>query len=145
MDLRRLVLALILASLLGCGNQPANKMAKMVKEETYFKNFGLAVCLSSSFKIDELTDDLSKAGNGYSQRGNVSPDAYDEIRRLAKVWQAKDYPSKHGGQVKSAKCIDFYHSDDLHQLYLKYTPCQSTKGWWSKEDYIESCRVGDKV
>ena len=136
MDTKKLTLTLLLFSLTACGSQPT----KMVKEELYFKNFGIAVCFASSFKIDELTEDLSKAGNGYIQRGNVSLDAYDKLRGLAKLWQKKDYPSKQGGQVKSAKCIDFYNSDDLHQLYLKYTPCKSKKGWWDKDDYIKSCK-----
>lgn len=69
----------------------------------------------------------------------MSPEAYDELRALNTVWQKKNYPSKHGGQVKSARCMDFYHSDDLHNLYLKHTPCQSKKNWWDEEDYNKSC------
>lgn len=137
MDIKRLVIILLFFSLAACGNQPI----KMPNEEVYFKNFGLAVCLSSSFQIKELTDDLSKAGNGYVQRGNMAPEAYDELRTLNKLWQQKDYPSKHGGQVKSARCMDFYRSDDLHELYLKHTPCQSKKNWWDKKDYEKSCRA----
>ncbi len=122
--------------MISCGSQPA----KMAKEEVHFKNFGLATCLASSFKIEELTEDLSKAGNGYIQRGNMSTDAYGELRLMAKSWQEKDYPSKHGGQVRSAKCIDLYNSEELHQLYLKHTPCKSIKNWWDKEDYIKNCK-----
>lgn len=147
MECKGLILSACLASLFACTSspdtsspdisQPANKM---VKEEQYFKNFGLANCIAASFQIETLTEDLSRTANGYIQRGNMSTEAYDALRRLSAVWQKKDYPSQYGGQVKSAKCMDFYHSDDLHQLYLQHTPCQSIENWWGKADYNKNCR-----
>ncbi|MBX2846994.1 MAG: hypothetical protein KTR16_01640 [Acidiferrobacterales bacterium] len=82
---------------------------------------------------------LAKQPNGYIQRSNMSPEAYDELRSRNKLWQKKSYPSKHGGQVKSARCMDFYRSDELHNLYLKHTPCDSKENWWDNQDYKKIC------
>ncbi len=136
MDIKKLVTLVLCIILAACGSHAT----KPVKEELYFKNFGLAICFASSFDSEELAKDTNKAVNGYIQRGNMSLDVYDELRDLVKVWQNKDYQSKDGGQVNSAKCIDLYNSDDLHQLYLKHTPCKSLDNWWDKKDYKESCK-----
>lgn len=109
------------------------------KEKLNFKNYALAVCLGSAFKSDETTSDFNKSANGYMERGNMSLEAYEELRDLVDKWLVKNYPSKHGGQVNSAKCFDLYHSSELTKIFNQYDPCHSKENWISEEDYKESC------
>lgn len=55
------------------------------------------------------------------ERGDFPLEAYEEVRETANEWLQKDYPSKRGGQVNSAKCIDFYLSEELETILDRYT------------------------
>ena len=85
--------------------------------------------------------DFNKSANGYMQRGNMPIEAFEALRSSVDTWLSKDYPSKNGGQVNSAKCFDFYSSEDLAKLFTKYNPCASKASWLDKEEYEKQCRV----
>ena len=135
MDLKRLIPIAVMIFAAACSPTPIKKQ----QEKSYFSNFALAICLGSAFDDDSVKSDFNKAANGYMERGNMPIEAINEMRGLVDSWLKKDYPSKHGGQVNSAKCFDFYHSEELAQLFKKYDPCKSEKGWLSKEDFNKAC------
>lgn len=71
-------------------------------------------------------------------RGNVALEAYEELRKVVDSWLAKDFPSKHGGQVQSAKCIAMYNSQELSELFKKYDPCASKTSWLDPSEYTKA-------
>lgn len=117
MDIKRLALTLFASNvLLSCTTIPANKS----NEEILFYNYGLAVCLGAAFEDKIVKSDFNKSANGYMERGDMPIEAYEELRATAKRWLEKSYASKHGGQVNSAKCIDFQRSQEISELFKKY-------------------------
>lgn len=108
-------------------------------EQGGFKKYAAAVCFGSAFDDDAVKADFNKAANGYMERGNMPLEAYEELRALVNSWLQKDYPSKHGGQMQSAKCFALYDSAELQSLYEKHNPCASEEGWLSSADYNEAC------
>ena len=104
-----------------------------------FENYALAICLGSAFEDDQVRADFNKAASGYMERGHLPIEAYEELRGAVQVWLQKDYPSKRGGQVNSAKCFDFYRSRDLAELFEKHDPCRSKRGWLDMDEYTENC------
>jgi hypothetical protein len=117
MDIKRLALTLFASNvLLSCTTIPANKS----NEEILFYNYGLAVCLGAAFEDKIVKSDFNKSANGYMERGDMPIEAYEELRAAAKRWLEKSYASKHGGQVNSAKCIDFQRSQEISELFKKY-------------------------
>lgn len=109
------------------------------KEQTYFENYALAICLGSAFEDDRVKADFNKSASGYMERGHMSIEAYEELRSAVPGWLKKDYPSKHGDQVNSAKCFDFYRSSELAEMFNKYDPCRSKAGWLDTDEYAENC------
>lgn len=134
MDLKKLVLCACFSQLAACSAAHLGQ-----QESRYYSNYALAVCLGSAFDDESVKSDFNKAANGYMERGNMPIEAFEELRLVVDAWLAKDYPSKHGGQVNSAKCIDFYNSDELGELFKKYNPCLSKEGWLSEQDFSKSC------
>ncbi len=117
MDIKRLALSLFAANLLlSC----ATNLAKKTNEEILFYNYGLAVCLGAAFEDKIVKSDFNKSANGYMERGDMPIEAYEELRAAANRWLEKSYASKHGGQVNSAKCIDFQRSQEISELFAKY-------------------------
>lgn len=112
MDFKKLAILSGLLGVVSC----ATKSPSQATEDALLKNYALAVCLGGAFETEATKQDLNKAANGYMERGNAPIDAYEQVRKLASVWLAKDYRSKHGGQIDSAKCIDFFQSAELHEL-----------------------------
>ena len=119
MDTKRLTIPLILTSfLLSCATSPAKKS----NEEVLFYNYSLAVCLGSAFEDIIVKSDFNKSANGYMERGNMPIESYEELRASVNRWLEKDYPSKNGGQVNSAKCFDFNKSKELIDVFKRYDP-----------------------
>jgi len=137
MDFRRLIfLVCIILMQSAC----VNKGTKITKEELYFKNFAISICIASSYKYEEIKKDGSESANGYREMGRMGLDAYEELRTLVDNWRNKDYSSLEGVQVKMPKCIDLYNSSELNALYKKYTPCENPDSWLSQKRYINNCK-----
>lgn len=118
-DIKRLALSLFAANLLlSCATNPAKKK----NEEILFYNYGLAVCLGAAFEDKIVKSDFNKSANGYMERGNMPIEAYEELRAAANRWLEKSYASKHGGQINSAKCIDFQRSQEISELFKRHRP-----------------------
>lgn len=117
MDIKRLNIIAVIAFLASCST---TERAIESGESDLLKNYGLAVCLGAAFESDELRSDVNKAAVGYMERGELPLEAYEDVRETANKWLQKDYSSKHGGQVNSAKCIDFYLSEDLEAVFERY-------------------------
>ena len=137
-DIKKLAAVLPVLILFSC----ANNTGPQVKEEKYFKNYAFSACLSNLFEGDQYSSDISHALEGYLQRGNMPLYAYEEAATLAKQWRNKKYKTKDGEEVKIPKCLTMYHSDELHELYLKHTPCKSSSKeyWFSQQEFTKSCR-----
>src|SRR5690554_2665605 len=113
MDVKRLALAIISVVGVGCTAVPSHDST----EYENFKNFAMAICVGSAFSDEEVKADFNKSASGFMERGNMPLNAYEELRNLVDRWLNKDYPSKHGGQVNSAKCFGLVGSQELAQLY----------------------------
>lgn len=136
MDTKRLTILLFLTSfLLSCATSPATKS----NEEALFYNYGLAVCLGSAFEDKIAKADFNKSANGYMERSNMPIEAYEELRASANRWLEKNYPSKSGGQVNSAKCFDFHKSKEIFDIFKKYDPCKSKDNWLDLNQYKQQC------
>lgn len=138
MDFRRLIVVIVVLcfTLVAC---VSNKI-QLVNEQLYFKKYALSTCLRQSFDCSPLKDDAFVAVDAYLQKGNMPLEAYDELEILVDLWRNKDYSTKEGGQVQIPKCLDLYESQDLADLYQKYTPCKGLDSWLNKESYIKSCK-----
>ena len=135
MDVKRLGLIIAVLQVVACASAP-----KVDNEEkNNFRNYALSVCVGAAFADDQVKADFNKSANGYMERGHMPIEAYEELRGAVQTWLQKDYPSKHGGQVNSAKCIDFYQSLQVAELFDKYDPCKSSESWLSEDDYKSSC------
>lgn len=135
MDVKRLALAIISVIGVGCTAVPGHDST----EYENFKNFAMAICVGSAFSDEAVKADFNKSASGFMERGNMPLNAYEDLRNLVDRWLNKDYPSKHGGQVNSAKCFGLVGSQELAQLYDKHDPCDSEEGWLSRESFEESC------
>lgn len=135
MDIKRLILIMGFTHLAACAVQPTHDHAELKN----FRNYALGSCLGAAFAGTEAAVDLNKAVNGYVEFGNMPLEAYEELRELNKVWLAKDYSSKHGGQINSMKCFDLYNSEQVLGVYKKYDPCDSKAHWLEDSDFEKAC------
>ena len=131
-------LILIFSSILSC-SCAVKQINQTAQEEIIFKKFTLSICLGSAFEAKEMKYDANKAANAYRIRGNMPAEAIDESRKLVDKWLNKSYLSKSGEQIQVMKCIDLYESNDLLNIYKKYSPCNNKKNWYDSEDYIRQC------
>ena len=135
MDAKGIILIIGLMHLTACAVQPVNDSAELKN----FRNYALGSCLGAAFSGADLAADLNKTLNAYIEFGNMPLEAYEELRELNKVWLAKDYPSKHGGQINSMKCFDVYDSAQVLELYKKYDPCKSKDMWIDNASFERAC------
>lgn len=115
---------------------------KNASEETLYRNFTLAVCTGTAYEKDskKIATDAGKAATGYSEFSHIDLAAFDESRKLAIKWLAKDYKSKHGGQIEIMKCIDLYNSQELKTLFAKYDPCKNRDAWLDENEFMKKCK-----
>lgn len=135
MDVKRLIVIIGFIHLTACAVQPVNNSAEL----NNFRNYALGSCLGAAFSGTEAAADLNKAVHGYMEFANMPLEAYEELRALNKVWLAKDYSSKHGGQINSMKCFDLYNSEQVLALYKKYDPCESKETWMDSSSFEKAC------
>lgn len=136
MEIKKLIFILTILNLYGCTtnvNRPANF------ETINFYNYAQSICIGSAFNIKEVKEDANRAANGYMESGNISLNAYQELRDRVDVWLAKKYISKTGKSLQIMKCNDFYHSGEIQGIYQKYDPCKTTDGWLDITDYNKQC------
>ncbi len=122
MDTKRLILVLIILALLGCSPQ-AIKTNNL--ENINFNNYAYAICIGSAFDTSEVKEDANRSANGHMEHGNISLDAYQELRDRVDIWLAKNYVSKSGKSLQIMKCNDFYNSGEIQKIYHQYDPCKS--------------------
>lgn len=108
-------------------------------EKKLFQNYALAMCLASEYKDTSIYSDAGRALNGYREFGKLDLAVYHDVYSLLKMWNTKPYLSKSGSTMKVARCIDFHNSQDVESLFLKNDPCQDSKNWRDKNQYIVRC------
>lgn len=84
--------------------------------EQYIKNYALSVCLAKGYDSKDVKEDASAAARGYLEFGDYSLEAHTAVNNLADNFLAKKYSSQSGASMILAKCIDFYHSEELNKL-----------------------------
>lgn len=137
METKRLTLVLITLVLFGCSAH-VNTTRNM--ESINFNNYAYAICVGSAFNIKEVKEDANRSANGHMEHGNISLDAYQELRKRVDIWLAKDYVSKSGKSLQIMKCNDFYNSGEIQKIYHKYDPCKSSEGWLDLTDFNRQCK-----
>lgn len=118
MNFKTVVIAIAFASLSACASQPQ----KVTKDQVFFENIALAICLGSASTDSAAQADFNRSAAGYFEFSDLTPDALESIRILSDEWLAKPYISKHGGTLSAMKCIDMLRSTDLHELYQQVPP-----------------------
>ncbi|QTF07919.1 type VI secretion protein [Brenneria izadpanahii] len=88
--------------------------------EEYLKNYALSICLAQGYHSEEVKNDAAAVASGYLEFGDYSLEAHTATRNLAREFLAKQYDSKSGEPMITAKCIDFYHSEKLRDLMSKF-------------------------
>lgn len=135
MDVKGIISIIGFMYLTACAVQPLNDSDELKN----FRNYALGSCLGAAFSGTEAAADLNKTLNANMELGNMPLQAYEELRELNKVWLAKDYPSKHGGQINSMKCFDMYDSAQVLELYKKYDPCKTKETWMNSASFEKAC------
>lgn len=135
MDVKKLVVITVFMYLTACAVQPVNEGIELKN----FRNYALSACLGAAFSETEAAADFNRALNGYMEFGNMTLEAYEELRNLTKIWLAKNYLSKHGGQINSMKCFDLHDSEQVLELYKKNDPCASKEAWMDGASFEEAC------
>ncbi|MCP3849935.1 MAG: hypothetical protein GY694_06820 [Gammaproteobacteria bacterium] len=93
MDIKKLTLFLTMFLLTAC----SVKTTKLVSlENINFHKYAYAICVGSAFKNDETKEDANRIANGHMEHGNISLEAYQELRTHIDIWLAKKYDSKSG-------------------------------------------------
>jgi len=109
-------------------------------ENELFHNFAYSICIGSAFDTQEVKSDANRSANAYIQFGNISIEAYEEIRNKVDSWLKKEYKSKSGKSLQVMKCIDFINSGEVEKVFSKYDPCKNKENWLDAEEYDKRCR-----
>lgn len=107
-----LILALQASSSAEAGNK--------YSPQANLKNYALSTCIAQGYQSREVKDDAAAAARGYLEFGDYSWAAYTAARELGKTFLAKRYGSQSGEPMTLAKCIDFYHSQQLDNLVKEF-------------------------
>ncbi|KGT95213.1 type VI secretion protein [Erwinia typographi] len=88
--------------------------------EQYLKNYALSTCVSDGYSSKEVKNDAAAAARGYVEFGDYSLSAHTAVRTLGRKFLSEKYTSQYGESMILAKCIDFYHSNELDELVKKF-------------------------
>lgn len=88
--------------------------------QNLFKRYALSTCIADGFPEGEVFSEASAAARGYLELGDLPIEAHTEATLLGREYLKKEYLSKSGAKLTLMKCIDFYKSEELHGIYLKY-------------------------
>lgn len=136
MGIKKLIVAVVIFNIIGCATNINNPRSL---ENINFYNYANTICMGSAFTDNEIKGDANRSANGYMEHGNISLDAYQELRDRVDIWLIKDYMSKSGGSLQIMKCNDFYNSGDIQEIYQKYNPCRSSDSWLDSADFEKQC------
>jgi hypothetical protein len=136
MGIKKIIIAVMVFNIISCATGIKNPRNL---ENINFYNYANAICIGSAFNDNEIKKDANRSANGYMEHGNISLDAYQELRGRVDVWLAKDYKSKSGGTLQIMKCNDFYNSGEVQEIFQKYNPCKSSDSWLDSEDFDKQC------
>lgn len=109
-------------------------------EMNRFNDYALLICYGSAFNDSEVKQDFNRGANGVMEDSNISLDAYEELRILISNKLEENYPSKHGGQVQSLKCLDLIKNPAFHEIFNKFNPCKNKDSWLDESAYESSCK-----
>lgn len=137
MDTKKLILLLIVFNLFSCSTYNG-RTANL--ENINFFNYAYTICIGSAFNDIEVKEDANRSANGYMIRGNISLDAYQELREHIDTWLSKNYISKSGKSLQLMKCNDFYNSKEIQIIFNKYDPCKSVEGWLDAANFDSQCK-----
>ena len=84
--------------------------------EQYLRNYALSTCIAQGYSSKEVKDDAAAAAPGYLEFGDYALAAHKAVRNAGQAFLQKKYPSQSGEPMTLAKCIDFYHSQELDKL-----------------------------
>ncbi|MDZ4264079.1 MAG: T6SS amidase immunity protein Tai4 family protein [Pseudomonadota bacterium] len=136
MAIKRVALVVLAFCVIGC-SQSTVKIK--TSENINFFNYAYSICIGSAFNPDEVKEDANRSANAYMEQGNISLDAYQELRDRIDIWLAKKYLGKNGEPLQIMKCNDFYNSGEVQDIYDKYDPCKSSEGWLDIDDFNMRC------
>lgn len=88
--------------------------------EQYLKNYALSTCIAQGYQSKEVIDDAAAAARGYLEFGDYSLAAHTAVRKSGLQFLNKNYASQSGQPMILAKCIDFYHSQQLDSLVKSF-------------------------
>lgn len=112
----KLTIAVCAAVLCGC----SAVTPKSNETEMLFKNYALSSCISYGFDEASAKEAASAAARGYFELGDLPVEAHSEAAMLSKEFLKQEYKSKHNANLSLMKCIDFYQSQELHNIYLQH-------------------------
>lgn len=136
MDIKRLIIPFaVFAGISACHAHQLNHST----EKQLFKNYALSMCLATEYKEGDIYNDSLKALNGYREFENMSLEANGKLNKAYQKWSVIAYPSKKGGNVELARCIDFQNSDDVVVIFENNNPCKDAQSWNTKEEYNAKC------
>ena len=120
--------AVVVGALLACApgahatarkNGPARDGAPMTasySQKDLLKNWALSTCLAIVATDPALRADANATASAYMEFGHQAPEAYAALRELAENYAARRYSGSVEGRFDTMKCIDLFHSRELHSL-----------------------------
>ena len=120
--------AVVVGALLACApgahatarkNGPARDGAPMTasySQKDLLKNWALSTCLAIVATDPALRADANATAGAYMEFGRQAPEAYAALRELAENYAARRYSGSVEGRFDTMKCIDLFHSRELHSL-----------------------------
>jgi hypothetical protein len=85
-------------------------------QKDLLKNWALSTCLAIVATDPALRADAAATAGAYLEFGRQAPEAYAALRELAEIYAARRYSGSVEGRLDTMKCIDLFHSRELHSL-----------------------------
>ena len=139
MGIRKFVHSIITVAFVFPGLSCA-KNIREYNESEIFQNFAYSICVGSAFESEEVKSDANRSANAYIQFSNISLESYEEVRKKADSWLARDCKSKSDKSLQLMKCIDFINSGDVQEIFVKYDPCKNKENWLDTSEYEKFCK-----
>jgi len=117
MDIKRLILFLFI--LVGASASHAHQLNN-TSEKQLFENYALAMCLASEYTDGDIYNDAITSLNGYREFSNMPLESYAKLNAAYEKWRSIPYPSKEGGDINLARCIDFQKSKDISIIFEEF-------------------------
>jgi len=117
MDIKRLILFLFI--LVGASASHAHQLNN-TSESQLFENYALAMCLASEYTDGDIYNDAITSLNGYREFSNMPLESYTKLNAAYEKWSSIPYPSKEGGDINLARCIDFQNSKDIAVIFEEF-------------------------